>query len=148
MELVETLGFVGGFHNQSAISDEMRLLVMKMLAWPLEFVVPVLDLARVFFAHSGGVDLGDDPRVQQLFLQYLESKEKIQTVLIVRALTNWIAKRRKPLTNSGVSESLTGFLCSVFRNLAYAARDSNSTLSSAYVMLSFKYDSFHRGSFQ
>jgi phospholipase A-2-activating protein len=131
----------GSFHLDHLYTAEMETLIQsKLLNWPVQMVIPVLDALRVMMAHSGGVQIGESTDVRTQLLAYLEGGfQKIPSLLIMRGVSNWVAKRKKPVdSESKISEDIVQFLTRTCSSVAPAARDSNATMYTSYIYFVFK----------
>ena len=96
--LIDELSIAQTLHAVEWNRERTRVIV-KMLQWPSEWSAAVLDCVRVAMVSSGGVEsLGEDDEVHRLMRQQVERGKEVHLLLYVKALCNYIAKRKRSKT--------------------------------------------------
>ena len=104
--LIDELSIAQTLHAVEWSRDRTRVIV-KMLQWPSEWSVAVMDCVRVAMVSSGGVELlGEDEEVHRLLRQQVERGKEVHLLLYVKTMCNYIAKRKRSKTERATPPSV------------------------------------------
>lgn len=97
--LLDSIRDVTQYHAAPFTAAELGVL-RKMLQWPSEHVLAIMDAVRVLMMHAAANEaLGNDALVlQQLFKQTKEGKAKgkdTYQILMLKIVSNWVSKRQR-----------------------------------------------------
>ena len=96
-DLFESLRDPTQFHVASFSAGEVSV-VKNMLQWPVDHTLAVLDCFRILMVHAGANSaLGNDEHVQNCIINLIQTHRAKDTakILILKAVSNWIAKRTR-----------------------------------------------------
>jgi WD40 repeat protein len=122
--LMPNLSNTGAYQVAPFTNVEAKLMC-KLLSWPGALALPALDIYRVFMCHSAAclamspfAESGAASSVFPLLVNHL-ADGKNQRTLILKSMSNWIARRKKtPQERSGaVPPPLEEFLLHLFQNV-------------------------------
>lgn len=97
------------YSNNQTFTVEMQNVVLKLIQWPSDRIVPVLDLCRVLMLHTGGVHLFDAKSFQTELVRNTNISEKTQAMLLCTLITNGFAKRSKSSLEVEMSSGIVEF---------------------------------------
>jgi len=89
--LLTTISDQTNFHV-APFSDDEAKLVEKLISWPSDKVIAVLDAFRILMIHEAAIEKLNGTLRTKVFDHLAVGKNAIP---VVRALTNWVAKRRR-----------------------------------------------------
>jgi hypothetical protein len=82
-------------YHAAPFSDGETKVVLKLLQWPTDKILPVLDCVRVLMCHNAAVStLATNTTVQRAIFAH-STAGPTHTSLVLKILTNWVAKRRR-----------------------------------------------------
>lgn len=119
--LLENIRTVSLYHSASFTASE-HAIVVKLLQWPTEQILAVMDAVRVLMMHgAANQTLGDDERVHTHLLQHAkagrDSGKDTHQILLFKILSNWVAKRqRSPAERSEAARRTHIGVCASERN--------------------------------
>lgn len=123
-------------YHSAPISKEEEALLQKLLTWPTAALPPVLDGVRILMCLTSGCRLMNDVNFSYLLLKLAQEGTHVHQSLVLKAFTNWLAKREK---NSSERQSVSSDLLSVVRRVVTqfgtisAGEAASSTLTASYV---------------
>lgn len=94
----EMLKDTSRFHDASSFTVEMEDAILRLLSWPHEEFVPILDLLRCLALHSGSVSLGEHLKVRESLCRQAPRANDTNAMLLLMFLCNWTAKRDRTLS--------------------------------------------------
>jgi hypothetical protein len=100
--LFENIRDLTQYHSAPFTAGE-QTVVKKLLQWPTEHILPIMDAVRVLMMHNvANQALGSDESVQNLLLPHVKAgkamgKETHQ-ILMFKIVSNWVAKRQRSPT--------------------------------------------------
>jgi len=105
--LINTIADAVNYHQAPFAKPEAQLM-LKMLNWPTDKALAVLDAYRVLMCHSAALQaLGTHEEVVKLVLNHAKSGNNTALSLALKAWTNWIGKRPKQPSERAAPPSLT-----------------------------------------
>lgn len=98
-QLFVSLKDVPSYHSAEFSAGELRVL-KRLLEWPTEHSLAVLDATRVLMMHAAAnAAIGEDAAVQEALLTHVREGKKsgkdTYQILMLKIVGNWIAKRQR-----------------------------------------------------
>jgi len=130
-------------YHVAPFSDAEAKVVHKLLHWPTKYIVPVLDCFRVLMCHINALKkIGNVPDIQAEILKHATSGDVSQynknLLLVLRALTNWVAKRTpsssEKLQSPSIPSSTSEYVVEALECVACAATSDTKNLRVGYTM--------------
>lgn len=136
-QLFQTLADQTTFHVANFSAAEATSL-KKLLLWPSDKVLPVLDCLRVLMVHANAnKTLGSDSEIQSHIFQHLSTD--VHKILVLKLLSNWIAKRARSAAERNSPPSLPQdveqFILQILQQVSQIPVTENENLATAFVML-------------
>ena len=140
---LENLKDTMSYHSAGFTVAEIAV-VKKMLQWPTEHILAVMDAMRVLMLHlAANAALGGDEQVHTYLLNHVKASratgKDTHQILMLKIVSNWIAKRQRSQgersESSSVPKDVVQYISSVLETLASAASSESENLATAYVML-------------
>lgn len=114
-----TLRDITQYHSAPFTAGEVTV-VKKLLQWPTEVILPVMDACRLLMMHSAAnAILGEDSQVHNSLLQHVAAGKSLKPsyeIMMFKIVSNWVAKRQR--TPSERSVVVDEFLSEVVMRLA------------------------------
>jgi hypothetical protein len=83
------------YHSASFTAGEVAV-IKRMLQWPTEHILPVLDCVRVLMMHAAAnAALGSDEVIHTRIFQHVRDGKATHQILLLKTVSNWVAKRQR-----------------------------------------------------
>lgn len=142
--LLENLKDTMAYHSAGFSAGEIAI-VKKMVQWPTEHVLAVMDAMRVLMLHlAANAALGGDAQVHTHLLAHVQASratgKETHQILMLKIVSNWLAKRQRSQGERSdpptVPKDVVDYLSAVLAAMEPAAgAESSENLATAYVML-------------
>lgn len=137
---------VTSYHSALFTAGEQSVF-KKMLQWPTENILPIMDAMRVLMMHgAANTALGGDAQVQNILIDHTKvgtalGKETYQ-ILLFKIMSNWIAKRTRSQSERfevpSAPPTVVEYIARVADEFADAAGKESENLVLAYLMFLHK----------
>ena len=119
------------------------LIEKKLLRWPTNKVLPILDMLRVLMLHQDGVDklITKNKNIRDLIIGHIGNDEDCSgpmQMIVSRLLSNYLAKRtrsKQERDGTHYPQDILEFLQEALSLMSSAATNKKSSIHVAYIML-------------
>eukprot|EP01084_Bolivina_argentea_P055279 101351_1 len=121
----------------------IELIANKLLKWPTNKVLPILDMLRVLMLHQDAVDklITRNATIRECIIGHLSSDEECtppMQMIVSRLLSNYLAKRKRSKQERNENEypqEILEFIQEALSLMSSAATNKKSSVHVAYIML-------------